>query len=69
MDEYTADAYANRDEAIPVLSFDNENSQASHTKSKLERLKAHVPLGRHAGSESESEGQSGWSIQDRLFAK
>ncbi|KAE8557001.1 Peroxisome size and maintenance regulator [Talaromyces marneffei ATCC 18224] len=65
MNDYTPDAVVNRDEAIPVVSFDIDNS----SQSKTDKAKSHIPGLRHAGQSSESDGQSGWSIQDRLFSK
>ncbi|KUL86024.1 hypothetical protein ZTR_06505 [Talaromyces verruculosus] len=65
MNDYTADAVVNRDEAIPVVSFDSQNS----SQSKMDRAKSHIPGLRHTGHGSEGDAQSGWSIQDRLFSK
>ena len=81
MDEYTAEAFSNREEPIPVLrvpddptSADNSTTAASaDTKGKRERLK-----GTFAGATSrlkdkvqESVGNKeyGYSLQDRLFTK
>lgn len=65
MNEYTADAVVNRDEPIPVVSFDSQNS----SQSKLDKAKSLISGLRHTGHGSEGDAQSGWSIQDRLFSK
>ncbi|EED19727.1 integral peroxisomal membrane peroxin, putative [Talaromyces stipitatus ATCC 10500] len=67
MTDYTADAdaVANRDEPIPVVSF---NSQTS-TQSRLDKAKSRIPGFRHSNHGSEGDAPSGWSIQDRLFSK
>lgn len=76
MDEYTADAFVNRDEPIPTLSAppssepqvaqkgkrDRLKESVSDTKSKLKE-KAQDTLGSH------SNEKYGYSLQDRLFTK
>lgn len=75
MDEYTADAFVNRDEPIPSISTPGttEPQAPDISKGKRERLKdsskdklinkLHVEDG---GSGSKSYG---YSLQDRLFTK
>ena len=65
MNDTTADAVVNRDERIPVISFDGQNS----SQSKLDKAKSRISGLRHAGHSSEGGAQTGWSIQDRLFSK
>lgn len=76
MDEYTADAFVNRNEPIPTLSAppssepqgaqkgkrDRLKDSVSDTKSKLKE-KAQDTLGSH------SNEKYGYSLQDRLFTK
>ncbi|KAL9637870.1 MAG: hypothetical protein Q9164_001925 [Protoblastenia rupestris] len=76
MDEYTADAFANRDEPISVLSLPgNETPPSDHAKGKRDRLKETI-----SGSTSklkdkvqdigtQSNKEYGYSLQDRLFTK
>jgi hypothetical protein len=69
MDEYTPDAFSNRDEAVPVVPAGDKDSIQSKTRSKLEKVKASLPIGSSASNESEGESQLGRSIQNRLFAR
>ena len=76
MDEYTADAFANRDESISVLSLPgNETPPSDHAKGKRDRLKETI-----SGSTSklkdkvqdigtQNNKEYGYSLQDRLFTK
>ena len=85
MDEYTAEAFANRDEPIPVIAFPGSEGgsssdtppAASKSASKLRtslspsRLKEKLP---DVAFSSASNGEAGNapaspSLQDRLFAK
>jgi hypothetical protein len=75
MDEFTADAFVNRDDPIPVISFDpvedlsdeEEDSPAAERDRKRDRLKKHVKdniqkaRGKAAGT--------GTGMQDRLMEK
>lgn len=78
MDEYTADAFVNRDEPIPVLRVpaadDGSAAPAAEPKGFRERLKA-----KSAGTTSKFKDKvqesvlgnkdHGYSLQDRLFTK
>lgn len=75
MDEYTADAFVNREDPIPVLAISGSDSPSSDPKGKRERLKESLSgskdklkekLHDAAGSGSKDYG---YSLQDRLFAK
>ena len=77
MDEYTADAFVNREEPVPTIavSRDPDLSTASsdeneHARSKRERLKEKLS----SSSLKEKlhdigKQESGASLQDRLFSK
>jgi hypothetical protein len=75
MDEYTADAFANRDEPIPlftVTSSDVGSASDSEKTSKRDRLRKSASkmraVAQDLGAERlQNNGTS--SIQDRLFAK
>ncbi|MCJ1237542.1 hypothetical protein MMC14_005528 [Varicellaria rhodocarpa] len=79
MDEFTLDAFVNRDEPIPVINLnvsgnDAPTTASSDSDSKRTRLKKAVSgsnlknkLQHVTGSSSGTE--SGHSLQDRLFAK
>ena len=73
MDEYTADAFANREEPIPVIAVGNDGLPSDH-KGKRERLKESLggtssklkdKLHEHGSGSKEY----GYSLQDRLFTK
>ncbi len=75
MEEYTADAFVNREEPIPVIAVSGNDSPSSDPKGKCERLKDSLTgskdklkekLHDAAGSGSKDYG---YSLQDRLFAK
>ena len=74
MDEFTADAFVNREEPIPVIAFAGTDAPSSEPKGKRERLndtlkgtssKLKDKLHEH-GAGSKEYGQS---LQDRLFTK
>ena len=82
MDEYTADAFANRDEPIPLISVTADDlvgsSSEADTPGKRARLKKTLSGSRlrdkarpHAAAQVEKLDSSpgSASIQDRLFAK
>ena len=74
MDEYTADAFVNRDEPIPTLAHPgNDDSPAPVTpKGKRERLKESTAsrLKEKVSDTSSPETKKyGYSLQDRLFTK
>lgn len=72
MDEYTVDAFANRDDSIPLTSIPAENNgqePSSLSDSTKEKLLANEHTdGAYDGSAG-SRRRSILSIQDRLFAK
>ena len=67
-----ADVFANRDEPIPVLAVSGSGGASSDGESKRDGLNQSLPSPRwtdkfqNAGA---SFGDSGHSLQDRLFAK
>ena len=77
MDEYTADAFANRDEAIPVLSASINGSESLQEdgdedtgsgKRAFRQLKE--SLRDRSGEKAEKpDNASRFSIQERLLAK
>ena len=75
MDEYTTDAFANRDEPIPVINVSGNNGTpggSSDSESKRSRLKNLLPspkLKQKIQDATAGTGESGHSLQDRLFAK
>ena len=75
MDDYTPDAFVNREEPIPVIAVLGSDSPSSDPKGKRERLKESLSGSKEklkeklhdtAGSGSK---EYGYSLQDRLFAK
>lgn len=75
MDEYTADAFANRDEPIPAISTSGttDTQPPDASKGKRERLKdtSKDKLKNKLHVEDGSSGSNvhGYSLQDRLFTK
>ena len=75
MDEFTADAFVNRDDPIPVISFDpvedlsdeEEDAPAAERDRKRDRLKKHVKdnIQKARGKAAET----GTGMQDRLMEK
>ena len=73
MDEYTADAFVNRNEPIPTLAAPGNDDTAPVTpKGKRERLKesttSHLKE-KISDVHSPESRRYGFSLQDRLFAK
>jgi hypothetical protein len=66
MDEYTAEALVNRDEPIPVISFDDA-SGADIAPGKRHRLKRALTH-RRTVSDGQRDGPAN-SLQDRIFAR
>lgn len=77
MDAFTADAFVNRDEPVPIIAVEavsGNDAQSSDTKGKRERVKevfggtsSKLKDKLHeAGSGSKDYG---YSLQDRLFTK
>ncbi len=72
MDEYTADAFANRDEAIPVLTITTSDGGSSDAEGKRDKIKKSLLASRlHEKLQdvSASRSEPGLSLQDRFFAK
>ncbi len=74
MEEYTADAFANREEPIPVIALSGSDSPSSDPKGKRERLKESLNSSKDKLKDKLHETSSGskdygYSLQDRLFAK
>ena len=72
MDEFTADAFVNRDEPIPVLSI--PGNEPSEPKGKRDRLKEALSNKTSKVKDKLHESTSdtkdyGYFLQDRLFAK
>ncbi|KAL9132173.1 MAG: hypothetical protein Q9217_000107 [Psora testacea] len=76
MDEYTADAFVNRDEPIPIVTIPaNETPSSDPPKGKRERLKESIagPTAKLKDKvqdvESQGKNEYGYSLQDRLLTK
>jgi hypothetical protein len=72
MDEYTADAFTNRDEAIPVLTITTSDGGSSETEGKHDKIKKSLSashLQEKLQDISSNKAESGLSLQDRFFAK
>ena len=76
MDEYTADAFVNREEPVPVIAVSVDpdlsgvSSDKEHSESKRERLKGKLSNSRLGEKMQDVTKQdSGASLQDRLFNK
>lgn len=73
MDEFTIDAFVNRDDPIPVISFDPQNDlsdeandSASDSERKRDRLKKH---GKNLKENIRNVTGKGSSMQDRILEK
>ena len=74
MDEYTADAFVNREEPVPVFPVLGSDNSSSDPKGKRDRLKESLAGSKEKLKEKLHETGSGskeygYSLQDRLFAK
>lgn len=74
MDEYTADAFVNRDEPIPVIALSGNDVPSSDPKGKRERLKESLSgsssrLKEKLYEHGSGSKEYGYSLQDRLFTK
>ena len=74
MDEFTADAFVNRDEPIPTLALSGNDTPAEappDPKGKRERLKesAASKLKERVQDIGAEDKKHGFSLSDRLFAK
>lgn len=74
MEEYTADAFVNREEPVPVIAVSGSDSPSSDPKGKRERLKESLGGSKDKLKEKLQDAGSGskdygYSLQDRLFAK
>ena len=74
MDEFTADAFVNRDEPIPVIAVSGNETPSSDGKGKRERLKeslsgTNAKLKDKLQDAGSGSKEYGYSLQDRLFTK
>ena len=74
MDEYTADAFVNRDEPIPVFTVPGNDPPSSEPKGKRDRLKEALSNSTSKAKDKLQESTAGrkdygYSLQDRLFTK
>ena len=74
MDEYTADAFVNRDDPNPVFAISGSDNPSHEPKGKRERLKESFTSSKDKLKEKLHDTGSGskeygYSLQDRLFAK
>ena len=76
MDEFTVDAFVNRDEPIPVISFDrHDNLSETESVGQEEKDAQRRGLRRglkdrfHRATNSSGTGSEGVSMQDRLLEK
>ena len=73
MDEYTADAFVNRDEPVPVLTFSGTTrSPSPDPESKRSRLRESISnskLKEKLQDGASSRSETGYSLQDRLLTK
>lgn len=76
MDEFTADAFVNRDDPIPVISFEareyfsddgDDASDVDHKRDRIRRRGKDVKENTKKGHQRASE--TGSSMQDRLLEK
>lgn len=74
MEDFSADAFVNREEPIPVLAVSGTDTPSSDTKGKRERLKeslagANSKLKDKLHDTGSGSKDYGYSLQDRLFTK
>ena len=74
MDEFTADAFVNREEPIPVIAVSGNDTPSSDPKGKRERLKDSLAgpsskLKEKLHDASSGSKDYGYSLHDRLFTK
>ena len=74
MDEYTADAFHNRKEPVPVFAVSGSDNPSSDPKGKRNRLKESLSGSKDKLKEKlrvtgSGDKEYGYSLQDRLFAK
>ncbi|KAL8804308.1 MAG: hypothetical protein Q9200_005882 [Gallowayella weberi] len=72
MDEYTADAFVNRDEPVPVLAFSGTGSPPPDPENKRSRLRESISnskLKEKLQDGANSRSDTGFSLQDRLLTK
>lgn len=71
MDEFTVDAFANRDEGIPVVELDHDLSEEGESDGQLDRKRDR--LKKHTSNMKENirkkTTETGSTIQDRLLDK
>jgi hypothetical protein len=70
MDEFTVEGFANRDEAIPVISFDPEDDFSDELDGGTpDPVRKRDMLKKHGRSIKENFRSTGTSIQDRILEK
>lgn len=77
MDDFTIDAFANRDDPIPVISFDHQNDlsdevegELSESERKRDRLLRHGKnLKENMRKVTGKGSEIGTSMQDRILEK
>jgi hypothetical protein len=70
MDEFTIDAFANRDEAIPLISFDVEDDLSDEVEGgSSEASRKQDILKGHGKNKKENIRSTGTSMQDRILEK
>lgn len=72
MDEFTADAFVNREEPIPVITFSGKDGASSDTDTQPDKLKKNLSSSKlkeklYGIGGSPNDLRS--SLQDRLFTK
>lgn len=76
MDEFTVDAFVNRDDPIPVISFDPQNDLSDEVEAPSDTERTRDRLIRHGKNLKENMrkvtgkgAEAGTSMQDRILEK
>lgn len=70
MDEFTVNAFANRDEAIPLISFDAEDDLSDEVEGDpSEPARKRDIFKGHGKNKKENIRSTGTSMQDRILEK
>lgn len=73
MDEFTANAFVNREEPIPVVTVNNEYSEDGESDGQADSNRKRDRLKKHTSNLKENiwkrTTESGSSVQDRLLEK
>jgi hypothetical protein len=69
MDEFTVDAFVNRDEPIPVISFDSRDDLSDEADEPSDIERKHDRLRRHGKNIKDNVRSTGTSMQDRILEK